>query len=83
MLKLKNMGPPRAVGPRKKFGVTPLWKLKHTNLPHFASLHTDVRRGASGTSRDVPIFVQFHAKIRTVDDTQRKKKVEKNKADFE
>ena len=27
---------------------------------------TDVRRGTSGTSRDVPIFVQFHKEIRTV-----------------
>ena len=26
------------------------------------SVYTDVRRGASGTSRDVPIFVQFHKK---------------------
>ena len=44
---------------------------------------TDVRRGTSGTSRDVPIFVQFHTKIRTVDDTQREKKVAKKIADLE
>ena len=25
-----------------------------------AGVRTDVRRGTSGTSRDVPIFVQFH-----------------------
>ena len=34
---------------------------------------TDVRRGTSGTSRDVPIFVQFHKKICT----------DENKADLE
>ena len=44
---------------------------------------TDVGRGTSGTSRDVPIFVQFHKKIRTVNDTQREKKVAKKKADLE
>ena len=46
-------------------------------------LTTDVGRGTSGTSRDVPIFVQFHKKIRTVHDTKREKKVAKKKADLE
>ena len=45
----------------------------------FAYLVTDVGRGTSGTSRDVPIFVQFHKKIRTVHDTKREKKVAKKR----
>ena len=31
-------------------------------------VHKDVRGGTSGTSRDMPIFIQFHDKIRTVDE---------------
>ena len=40
---------------------------------------TDVRGGTSGTSRDVPIFVQFHEEIRTVDEDFIKKKIRKKR----
>ena len=39
---------------------------------------TDVRRGTSGTSRDVPIFVQFYEKIRTVSQDEKEQKFPKN-----
>ena len=42
-------------------------------------ISTDVWGGTSGTSRDVPIFVQFHEKIRTVDEGFRKKKIKKKR----
>ena len=38
---------------------------------------TDVRGGTSGSSRDVPIFVQFHEKIRTVSQDEKEKKIAK------
>ena len=34
----------------------------HLAVHSYVVVLTDVRRGASGTSRDVPIFVQFHKK---------------------
>ena len=43
---------------------------------------TDVRRGTSGTSRDVPIFVQFHKKFVQLMTYKKKKKVAKKIADL-
>ena len=39
------------------------------------SIVTDVRGGTCGTSRDVPIFVQLHEKIRTVSQDEKEKKM--------
>ncbi len=47
------------------------------------AVNTDVRRGMSGTSRDVPIFVQFHKKFVHLMTNTEKKKVAKKIADLE
>ena len=52
------------------------------NIMIIKSITTDVRRGTSGTSRDVPIFVQFHRKFVQLMTHKEKKKVAKNKADL-
>ena len=44
--------------------------------------YTDVRRGTSGTSRDVPIFVQFYVKFVQLMSHKEKKKVAKNNCRF-
>ena len=51
-----------------------------STLPTTIATGTDVRRGTSGMSRDVPIFVQFHNKINEDD---REKIVAKKKAYLE